>query len=355
MSPAVNLALEEVPFAILEVVKARILANRSKLGAEQDQQKPPPSLKPRPQLRKFGANSKTYRRPEPAATGGGFDSIYGVAYISVGLAIDGTPNTVVRIACGDGSAAIYLNSFDFYHGDPLLLPINSTSAIIAGYSQGIVTCIFVSTTSVQVIHTPNKISNLIEILYRRRPNLDIYGQLEYSYIESYSRTIFERIKFTDILGGFTFYGNLYGEVGLGPSIHIVGPGIFSFLKNPDTAFSFGLDATFNDLYAYAADSPLPKKSVTIFPRFPYVDYLYEYNGPMPPIGDYGPTNDIMDPVWKKSRRPTRTPPFRHDQFPKVSANKGGRLIHFIWWDWGRPNYCREQCLALGFSAADLAP
>jgi hypothetical protein len=60
-----NIDLEEVPFAILEAVKARILANRRRL--QRDQQQPRPSLRPRPQFTKIGANSKSWRLPKPAA------------------------------------------------------------------------------------------------------------------------------------------------------------------------------------------------------------------------------------------------------------------------------------------------
>lgn len=60
-----NIDLEDVPFAILEAVKARILANRRRL--QQDQQRPRPSLRPRPQFVKIGASSKAWRLPKPAA------------------------------------------------------------------------------------------------------------------------------------------------------------------------------------------------------------------------------------------------------------------------------------------------
>ena len=61
MSPSTLLDLEEVPFAILEAVKARILASRRNIG------KPPPSTRPRPQFRKFGASSKGWRKPQHGA------------------------------------------------------------------------------------------------------------------------------------------------------------------------------------------------------------------------------------------------------------------------------------------------
>jgi hypothetical protein len=63
MSPAVNVTLEEVPFAILEAVKARILANRRRL----DERKQQPSTRPRPQFRNVGASSKAWRPPQPVA------------------------------------------------------------------------------------------------------------------------------------------------------------------------------------------------------------------------------------------------------------------------------------------------
>lgn len=60
-----NVDLEDVPFAILEAVKARILAGRRR--AAEQQQRPKPSTRPRPQQRKFGASSGRWVRPEPAA------------------------------------------------------------------------------------------------------------------------------------------------------------------------------------------------------------------------------------------------------------------------------------------------
>ena len=63
--------VQYVPNRILEVVKARILANRERWLQQQQQQaqlKGP--TRPRPQQAKFGATPLIYRRPEPAAVGG---------------------------------------------------------------------------------------------------------------------------------------------------------------------------------------------------------------------------------------------------------------------------------------------
>lgn len=91
MSPEVNLDLEDVPFAILEVVKARILANRRRLGLSQEQTKPRPSTRPRPQFRKTGASSKGWRKPQHGAgvLGGesGFLLEPPAAYFNNGLSV----------------------------------------------------------------------------------------------------------------------------------------------------------------------------------------------------------------------------------------------------------------------------
>jgi len=66
-----NVDLEWVPWEILETVKARILSRRRQLQDAQEQQKKPVALQPKPQFAKFGADSRNWRMPEPAAVGGG--------------------------------------------------------------------------------------------------------------------------------------------------------------------------------------------------------------------------------------------------------------------------------------------
>jgi hypothetical protein len=63
-----NVNLEDVPWAILEAVRGRIMSNRRRLQESQDQQQQRPALQPKPQFRKFGADGRTWKRPEPAAT-----------------------------------------------------------------------------------------------------------------------------------------------------------------------------------------------------------------------------------------------------------------------------------------------
>jgi hypothetical protein len=86
-----NIDLEDVPFAILEAVKARILRSRGLLE-QYNQQNPKPSLQPGPQFTKQGASSKGWRLPKTAAMA--LDSGVGLlaagpasTYNSVGLPV----------------------------------------------------------------------------------------------------------------------------------------------------------------------------------------------------------------------------------------------------------------------------
>lgn len=74
-----NIDLEDVPFAILEAVKARILRNRRLLDLY-NQQNPQPSLRPRPQFAKIGANSRSWRLPKTAAMALGGDGSLIIAW-----------------------------------------------------------------------------------------------------------------------------------------------------------------------------------------------------------------------------------------------------------------------------------
>jgi hypothetical protein len=71
-----NVNLEDVPWAILEAVRGRIMSNRRRLEESQQEQQRP-ALQPKPQFRKFGADGRTWKRPEPAAVA--IDKSYKVA------------------------------------------------------------------------------------------------------------------------------------------------------------------------------------------------------------------------------------------------------------------------------------
>lgn len=102
MSLLVDLQL--VPNRILEVVKARILANRAKLTSKQQMAAlVKGATRPRPQRQKFNAKAIDYRRPEPAAMRGGFGVAgftiaFGTNTITIGTKDGRVTKTVQRAA-----------------------------------------------------------------------------------------------------------------------------------------------------------------------------------------------------------------------------------------------------------------
>lgn len=109
MSPAANLVLEEVPFAILELVKARILANRRR----RQQAKPKPSTRPGAQFRKVGASTKEWRKPQYGAGVFGRENVAVVLWEEIENYIDDyqiTSRTVtIRNATNTASVTFEVN------------------------------------------------------------------------------------------------------------------------------------------------------------------------------------------------------------------------------------------------------
>ena len=119
-----NLGLEDVPFAILEAVKARILASRIKAQQDKDQNQQKRSTEPRPQFAKLGARPNVYRLPRAYALSSGGQNVGHVwlqskytqrtdtgleglsAYQSIGTGI-APINTVVNTTANTGKAWDY--------------------------------------------------------------------------------------------------------------------------------------------------------------------------------------------------------------------------------------------------------
>ena len=81
--------------------------------------------------------------------------------------------------------------------------------------------------------------------------------------------------------------------------------------------------------------------------------LLKFNGPEDPEPTYYPIDGADNPVWRKAatnnnfaQRPTYGDP---------GGNAGQKRHRTFYWDWGKPAYCRQQLLALGFTDADLRP
>lgn len=421
MSPAVNLALEDVPFAILEVVKARILANRRRLGVGQGEQKPPPSLKPRPQLRKFGASSKNYRRPEPAATGGGsaYHSIFWYAYDDPG----GAAPIRVKLFSGDATSSEEI-SFSTVSEDPFpgsqnrfgysnylidfsLLPIDKDSLVVVlsfasltgdvnfkmqdpPFQDQFVSppryiaigsrhtssqhAFFVSKTTVKPISLPSDLRNKVAATFYLPSGeyaslLAARASFEFPHVYSYSYW-FSRAKFMDINAGLEFddFTPYYNYIS---SFH--SPGSYALFNNFTTANSLGNSLTANNslpsdkklwqmdaIYNFLgnAGAPYPKNTLAISQLDPTLATALTYRGPYPPSvesGDpsYPPVEGIEDPAWRKAGK---NPSVAKRPTDPYSSNPLEPTVYQVFfWDWGKPSYCREQLLALGFTEANLQP
>ena len=111
-----NINLEDVPDAILEAVKARIMANRQRLLDQQELQRQPP-LQPKPQFRKFGADGRTWKRPEPAAVATGAGESIGmgwVAYRQQGFSANSFWSNGTGLSGNDGSIQYVTRSNEYF-------------------------------------------------------------------------------------------------------------------------------------------------------------------------------------------------------------------------------------------------
>jgi hypothetical protein len=123
MSPAVNVTLEEVPFAILEAVKARILANRQRRNENRQR----PSLRPRPQFRNVGASNKEWRPPQPVG------GVFSLPRMVAGFMLRRFPATggdidYVEISDFEGNTTFRVDVKEVDDPFPALPPATTTSS-----------------------------------------------------------------------------------------------------------------------------------------------------------------------------------------------------------------------------------
>ena len=157
----------------------------------------------------------------------------------------------------------------------------------------------------------------------------------------YSIQYFEPSLASDLRSNSLVAYKLIRQPGLGGDT--VTPSAYTVFTNPDF-YPSEVPSEVTDAFV---SSYLPAKAASLKWRAPDPDGTpYSYAG-TPPVswGTYtnGPTSILTDfPVqWRKSGRT-----------PVTDLDLG---VSTTVWDWNDPAYCREQALALGFSAADLTP
>lgn len=310
-----NINLEEVPFAILEVVKARILANRRKL--QQGQQQPRPSLRPKPQFVKQGASSKGWRLPKQAVLAEESSKKIGVAWFD--YQVSGGASLVYdwEVRSGDYSKRLqgstgYVQQVN--EGVPganyFILPVGGQTGIVVPVLYAFRTdalafagAFLVSATTARQIEVPPSLRSILgqlqtnDVFY----SSDVGWADPFAFEGEYSPTVFEYLG----VGTKQFpVGKRYIERDSRYGILFGGLGGFPEGEPTDRKFYFFEWLGDPNAYEYNEALFLPLPDATVFAP----SYVYP---------------------------PTVSPSF--------------------FWDWDDPEYCRQMCLALGFSAADLQP
>ena len=311
-----NINLEEVPFAILEVVKARILANRRRL--QQGQQQPRPSLRPKPQFVKQGASSKGWRLPKQAVLAEESSKKIGVAWF--GYQVSGGASLVYdwEVRSGDYSKRLqgstgYVQQVN--EGVPganyFILPVGGQTGIVVPvlYAFGTDALAFagaflVSPSTARQITVP--------------PSL---------------RSILAQLETNDV-----FYSS---DVGWADAFAFEGeysPTVFSLLGVGSKQFPVGKnyicrDYRFGILSGGIGGNPEREPTDRKF-------YFAEW------LGDPGSFDESNAALLS---------PLTDAGISAPSYTYPPSILPSYFWDWDDPEYCRQMCLALGFSAADLTP
>ncbi len=243
--------------------------------------------------------------------------------------------------------------------------------------------VYVSKTSVRLLNTPTQVKNAFgftidepttitttDTYYKQDPDPDIPYLVPYTVTATYLSTAnvskatyntniesyFATTKFNDIYAG-SFSGNEYNDI----YFEFIGPGIYTYLKNPAAAnAAYAEFANDQDLYDYINTPYLPLKTISLSSINLKLDTLLEYNGPIPADSSYYPVYDaddnlIENPVWRRYSVKRIVPQQPDNPYYNSPNPLYAKDIALIYWDWNQPAYCREQLLALGFTEADLTP
>ena len=342
-----NIYLEEVPFAILEAVKARIMARRQQIV------KPRPSTRPRPQFRRFGASSRIWRKPEYAAASTMEDTLFAFTGYSFYKKFDSTEGGVEVFSMDTLNSisemlTIPLSTDDTdvrFSASPFILPIDGTSCILVlmaldiGFNAGdyrtraiINRAYLVSKSAVRQLSIPGNLQAAINEL-----NPENSFDIRYPDGDNTSDVPPRQIR-NQAVGISDAYLNVWT------------PKVFEILNNiaPFTSpsaiqqYPNGSDYVVNDWrYGYAASDPSD-----------WSLYFAKWLGDPADIDEGRP--DLLDEL------PDSTILLPPNWYLMPLNNQPGNLFArghdwFIVWNWDDPEYCRAMCTALGFSSSDLTP
>ncbi len=224
---------------------------------------------------------------------------------------------------------------------------------------------YIDSNTAKEINMPTNMANKLQVVaiqnhivegysyYLARPDKSKYdGTISFSINSSLEGAT---LKFSDIsardyykyndpevmLNDRFFRGVFYRSIGQRTlqGVPASGPGIYGWLNGTD-------DTTYQ-----------PK--TTLSPSGIDESILVKYTGTISAESTvYYPIDGVENPVWQKVSRNSRIAqrPTYGDPGNINDANSYARKRYRTFYtDWGKPAYCRQQLLALGFTAADLAP
>lgn len=344
-----NIVLEEVPFLILEAVKARILAKRQQLG------KPRESTRPLPQFRQAGATSTKWRLPQYGVGITEDNYTFGFSAYYFYQAFQ-SPSAIWRVFSGD--TTVWLNIVDTisrpsgsgsqYLGfSTIVLPIDASTSILVGMARGVISyngsyvtnavinrAFLVSRQAVRQISIPSNLQAAIDVL---NPSTEDPGEF---------------FPDGDNTTGFAPRQIRYVSVGISDAYRIAWtPKVYDILNNiaPFVSQSNILQYPLGDVfvvndwrYGYPASDPND-----------WSWYFALWSGDPENIDQERP--ELLTPLDDgRILLPSNWPTAILDG---IQGSIITTLSHdsFYTWDWNDPGYCRSMCKALGFSDADLTP
>jgi hypothetical protein len=357
---ALLIDVQEVPWRILEAVKARILANREAKRRREKAEEVKGLTRPRPQRKEIGATMSTYRRPEPAPLVLGDPAEVALAWVYVGDRGElGGELGYVWIDSGDRSSRIAM-VFDYTDttatafyvfpvgGNTLLfvhtsLPLGAGDGIGARWQAAVA-----SLTAVREITVPT----VFKEKWEATPIPDALTDNEYTFpIANYNFSPFFNRLPTDVEIDVTSGNSGYAGT----------PGWYSILLTPPplpavTAASAEADVA---TYAWAkrnflSSAPTPAYALAQCVRtgtcpLGRIDWDQLTTGAVDDEFPFDVDPSLFTAAREKSITVDTSVPLPvTGGFPQP----GSPLYA---WDWGKPSYCRQQLLALGFTEADLRP
>jgi hypothetical protein len=224
-----------------------------------------------------------------------------------------------------------------------------------------------SNRAIREISIPDTLLEIIDIAYPQP--VTATKTITYRTSTVFTYNIYEIPLGSRVTGDKGFTNNRYGSV--------FTPQVFETLNNiapfmGDTAAKTFPESSKWGLTDNSAGAYVRFQDVDSSPAFPWWSSMYRQGLPFYhaiwPTKNEEPNFEVWDPTyaidWVGKAKPKRvrkaTLRLDSDREPREGAvdrtNSSYWAEDFITvWDWNDPSYCRQMCLSLGFSSADLTP